>query len=259
MFNILNIHQTALDEVLELLENYNDLLTLELLFPKIRNINYYKNILKIKGMKCFTKWYNENCEKGGFDKEELIVGHDGVVLPNCNLTYIPESIREIDAELLTFSNNSLVSLPKGLFTMTNLTALYLYSNFLYTSNLDSVGNLINLEELSLSHNNLDTIPETLKFCKKLRYLYISHNKLEKVELYNTKLEILFLDFNKIREINITKLKNLLEFRISCNKLMELPKGIISLKRLDVLDISLNCIKNVPKLQIPHCLDYGQRI
>ena len=42
---------------------------------------------------------------------------------------------------------------------------------------EEIGNLVNLEELDLEENGLETIPESIKKCKKLRLLCARDNYL----------------------------------------------------------------------------------
>ena len=107
-----------------------------------------------------------------------------------------------------------------------------------------IGNLNNLENLTLGENSLTGLPEEMEKMIKLRELYMYDNNLKKIPnvIFNlTNLEILALQSNQITEIpekidNLKKLKNLTIYK---NKITKLPKQIASLEYLERLDVEEN--------------------
>lgn len=81
-------------------------------------------------------------------------------------------------ENLNLSNNQLTSVPASLSKLTNLRALYVSGNQLDFEGIPrSIGKLGNLEVFSASFNILETVPEGLTRCIKLRKMMLNNNKL----------------------------------------------------------------------------------
>ncbi|CBY08311.1 unnamed protein product [Oikopleura dioica] len=79
---------------------------------------------------------------------------------------------------LNLSNNKLTSLPASLQKLTQLTSLYISENqFDFEGIPRSIGKLGNLEVFSAAFNILETVPEGLTRCIKLRKMTLNNNKL----------------------------------------------------------------------------------
>jgi len=114
-----------------------------------------------------------------------------------------------------------------------------------------LGNLINLQKLSLSHKDIKQIPKELENLFNLEILSLTYNQIEKIpkELGNlSNLQTLNLTYNKIQEIpkELGKLTNLKRLEISNNKIKKIPKELSNLFNLEELILSVNEIKEVPK-------------
>lgn len=117
---------------------------------------------------------------------------------------------------------------------------------------DSVGLLVNLEQLGLYSNDINTIPNTIGNLTKMKELYIFDMGLTNVpeSLWNlTELTRLDLDHNQLTEIDegIGNLTNLDELWLSDNYLTELPDGIQNLTGLTFLYLGNNylyCVNGV---------------
>lgn len=113
----------------------------------------------------------------------------------------------------------------------------------------------NLEALcviNLSHNRLSYLPpDFVKEAKKLSYLDLSCNQLERLpESITTckRLQLLFLTDNQLGQLpeSLDKLKNLRKLFLSYNNLTSLPETIGSCTRLEKLRVSSNYIQYMPK-------------
>ena len=112
------------------------------------------------------------------------------------------------------------------------------------------GKLTALRWLFLSHNNLKTIPESIRCLKSLEVLKLDYNELEELpEAIGDleKLVWLILNNNKIRTLpeSIGNLQLLEELHVNRNQLKELPNSIGNLKSLVKLFLKNNRLENLP--------------
>jgi len=103
----------------------------------------------------------------------------------------------------------------------------------WITNIEGIHIFKNLDELKLSDNQIEELPEEIGELKKLKWLYLPYNNLQSLpkEIGNLEnLEELDLNFNKIKELpsEIAKLKNLVTLNLENNKLQWLPKEIVEL-------------------------------
>lgn len=113
----------------------------------------------------------------------------------------------------------------------------------YSSISESIGNLFNLERLSLNDNKLKNLPFSIQNLKNLKYFNLSDNFFEEISeviCSLDKLEILKIKSNLVKIImsNIKNLENLKELYISDNEFGKLPKKILLLKNLKKLSVFL---------------------
>uniref|UniRef100_G3VG42 Extracellular matrix protein 2 n=2 Tax=Sarcophilus harrisii TaxID=9305 RepID=G3VG42_SARHA len=111
-----------------------------------------------------------------------------------------------------------------------------------------------LESLDLSHNRLMHVPSFLP--RVLRRLILHHNQIEYIPGYvfahmKPGLEFLHLSHNNIHDDGIHSVSflglrwSLVEMLLDNNKLQAIPRGLLGLKRLQVLRLSHNKIRNMP--------------
>ncbi len=113
----------------------------------------------------------------------------------------------------------------------------------------SIGNLTHLKTINVGNNNLADLPESFNNLSSLQTLNLSGNHLTKLpELGNFKdLEKLFAEDNDIAFIpasigNCTKMK---EINLQANFIAEMPSEIYNLKNLVTLFLSTNNISRIP--------------
>ena len=117
------------------------------------------------------------------------------------------------------------SLPDELFSMCNLTELYIGN---ITKIPKEIGNLSKLIRLNISDLELKEIPKEIGLLKDLKELNLSSNDL----------------FEIPKEIGL--LKDLKELNLSSNDLFEIPKEIGNLTKLEILNLSYNRLHLIPK-------------
>ena len=135
--------------------------------------------------------------------------------------------------------------------------MYLSANENKLQAIDNISNLINLEYLSLSVNELKQI--NISKLTKLKYLQIKSNLLENVIIYKSNQLLQFIDisFNNINNFTImgefSSLKNLIldnnklsTINFEENKNININNNINNnkFKNLELLDISFNLISNI---------------
>ena len=107
-----------------------------------------------------------------------------------------------------------------------------------------------LETLDISKNRLENIPD-LRQLKSLKFLNASNNKITIMPFLpiHGKLDRIYFGENSLREICMTSVLNsaesITEFLIQGNQLTECPDNIYLLRNLKVLDLSNNCLTNLP--------------
>ncbi|RMZ81357.1 hypothetical protein DV738_g2160, partial [Chaetothyriales sp. CBS 135597] len=114
---------------------------------------------------------------------------------------------------------------------------------------DSVVDLIKdeVDRLSLSHNQISSIPPRFSDCIHLRYLNIRSNLFREMPKAVYKLpwlEILDISRNKIRTISpeISNLTSLRVFALISNRVEDLPVELIEMKKLQILKLADNPLR-----------------
>ncbi|XP_069065484.1 extracellular matrix protein 2-like isoform X2 [Pleurodeles waltl] len=165
---------------------------------------------------------------------------------------LPTSLQELHLD-----NNRIEQVSEGLLNKTmNLTALVLSNNRLQEDRIAPRAwiDLPKLETLDLSYNRLVHVPSFLP--RGLRQLRLHHNQIERIPGYvfahmKPGLEFLHLSHNRLREDGIHGssflglYKSLAELLLDNNLLHAVPRGLLSLKALQVLRLSFNRIRYVP--------------
>lgn len=205
--------------------------------------------------------------RGNTDKVQLTTGRLKEV-PNelkiCteikNLDLFGNNIQEVPdwffkfkkLEHLILRNNSLKLLPTIVFTIENLKYLNLGENQINEISGHNFMNLMNIEKVDLSYNQILSIPyEKIKYSK-CTNLSINGNRLTDFPSVISEvktIEKLNLSENKISFIDddaFNGLEDLIELDLSFNELKYLPTSIGKLKKLKKLNLSGNKISHLPK-------------
>lgn len=164
------------------------------------------------------------------------------------------SIRVLDA-----SNNSIEELPAKVGLFKSLNRLLLNGNNLVSEKIswEGLSSLKSLTFLSLSQNNLTTLPPEVGSLASLCQLHIANNQLaslpEEVGLLN-QLQILKAGNNRIKSVpsSIGNCRDLIEMDLSCNLLCELPENVGNLHNLKALHIKNNGLKSLPSALFKKC-------
>jgi Leucine-rich repeat (LRR) protein len=116
-------------------------------------------------------------------------------------------------------------LPDSIGNLINLRELKLYNNQL-ESLPDSIGNLINLQELWVGHNSLKNLPDSIGNLLNLKELYLSDNKLESLPTSILKIkEVIDIHDTSYQINNLNIEATILIFSDLKNKLINLPTSL----------------------------------
>jgi Leucine-rich repeat (LRR) protein len=114
---------------------------------------------------------------------------------------------------------------------------------------DSIGNLINLQELDLENNQLSSLPDSIGNLINLQSLDLENNQLSSLpdsigNLINLhKLDLSSNQFSSLPD-SIGNLINLQQLYLSSNKLESLPTSILKIKQALVMDHTAYQINNL---------------
>ncbi|KAL5466748.1 hypothetical protein EMCRGX_G030897 [Ephydatia muelleri] len=126
---------------------------------------------------------------------------------------------------INVSGCSLQKLPKYFFLNAHMTAINLSHNFMFPVSLCRISTL---EELDLSCNSIEVVPQEIQYLSKLTTLLLHANKLNSLP------------------ISIAELKSLQTLVIAFNHFGELPVVLQDLPSLAIVVASGNVISSVPK-------------
>lgn len=155
-------------------------------------------------------------------------------------------------EHLSVRNNALKNLPTIVFTLENLKYLNLADNQIHEINGRDFMNLLNIEKVDISYNQVTSLSSERIEYPKCKNLNIKGNRLQKfpTTISDVKtLEKLDLSENRISSIEddaFDGLENLIELDLSFNELTYLPTSLGKLTKLKKLNLSGNKIGSLPK-------------
>ena len=169
------------------------------------------------------------------------------------------SIKDSHVKRIEFFNFNILSVAKweNIFAMLGkleaLKELHLPHNNL-KSIPDSVRRIKNLEVLHLNNNELKNIPEDIGDLEKLIWLVLKYNMIKKLPESIGKLQllrILNLHHNQLVELpnSIGNLKFLKKLNLENNRLEKLPDTIIEMESLAQFALSSNLLSDLPKKMI----------
>lgn len=214
------------------------------------------------------------------DFQKSIMNQNG--LPSCTLKEAYEAYKECRQLIndhqasntyFSFSEKKLTMLPPEIGTLTYLDYLLLSRNNLHTLPPE-ISQLSQLTYINVSENKITSLPREMGQLKNIRILYVQNNQLESLlpEIgLCTKLEFLDISNNVIYELpaevgkllrlvtflasnnrhivslpsEFKNLTNLRGINLSENLLDGIPEEILSLSKLEILDIHTNQITDLP--------------
>jgi len=118
---------------------------------------------------------------------------------------------------------------------------------------DKVTEMSNLRWLRLNRTQLSLLPEEMDKFSKLEVLTISHNKLKELHRGNLpsilSLRVVNVSHNMLRDSGLPsdlfKVKDLATLDLSCNELTKVPEDLFHAKNIIVLSLSNNRITSIP--------------
>lgn len=169
----------------------------------------------------------------------------GNPIDNERTLYFPPNLKElnIDSTLIT-------QFPERILKLEHLTKL----SISYNSDIDeipeSIGELVSLKILNISHSQIEKLPEAIGEVKSLKFLYLNGNELTGLPLTIVQLPVLQhleVNDNRLEELpeNIGQLSKLVLLSLRNNKLQGLPETFSSLEKLHTLHLSDNQLSEVP--------------
>jgi hypothetical protein len=150
---------------------------------------------------------------------------------------------------LDLSYNQLTELPDSIGNLSNLQVLSLHLNKL-TGLPNTIGNLINLQVLKLGRNKLAGLPDSIGNLVNLQELWLDDNRLTGLpdSIGNLRnLQQLYLHYNQLTHLPGTfgNLVNLQSLLLGHNQLAVLPESIGNLRKLQHLGLSSNQLTKLP--------------
>ncbi|XP_014347654.1 volume-regulated anion channel subunit LRRC8D-like [Latimeria chalumnae] len=177
---------------------------------------------------------------------KLVIQNDGTKLTVLNNLKKLSNLSELELQ-----SCYLERIPQALSSLTNLQKIDLKSNNIRTmEEVSGFQSLRRLTCLRLWHNIIVSIPNTINVLRNLEQLFLSNNRLESLPnaLFDLhKLRHLDVSYNLISLLpkNIEQLENLQSFSISDNKVDLLPLQLFNCVKLKTLQLGNNRITVVP--------------
>lgn len=158
----------------------------------------------------------------------------------------------VNLEILDLSGSLITNIPTGFSGLVNLRELYLNNNNLQVIFDGGIGNLAQLEILTLDDNELSTLPNDIgNLGNTLNTITLERNQLTSLpeEIGNLiNLTSLNLEINQLESLpdSFGNLTNLVTLNLRNNKLETLPATIGNLTNLLSLDLSNNILTSLPE-------------
>lgn len=145
-----------------------------------------------------------------------------------NINSFPESIKELKSlKKLYVSSEILEEVPNFVTKIPCLEHLSIRSPLLIEIP-KNIGNLKNLKVLSVG-SRINMLPDSISKLKKLEYIYLNNNPLDRIPDY------------------VFNLKNLKELNIENTKLEKIPDSIYKLENLEVINLKRNNLNEIPEV------------
>ncbi|GAV66572.1 ubiquitin domain-containing protein/LRR_4 domain-containing protein/LRR_8 domain-containing protein [Cephalotus follicularis] len=183
-----------------------------------------------------------------------------VALADRDLKSVPDEVWAIGASIRVLDiRNNFIQIPAQIRCLSTVKKMYLDGNGMSDESIfwEGLTSLKRLKILSLTRNQLTSLPSSLGGLASLRRLYIDNNKLTGLPIeigLLTKLEVLKATKNRIRTIptSIGDCNSLIEVDLSSNHLSELPETFGNLHYLKALRLKNNGLKSLPHTLLKEC-------
>lgn len=181
---------------------------------------------------------------------DLLLNLKEIDLSNNNLKEVPETLCNLDIDILYLAYNQLENLPQLFYKIRNLSRLNL-SNNKFSKAPELLADLDKLTLLDLSNNNISSLPKSYKNLTNLTYFSISNNILElfpEVIKSWINIQLLYLNNNNLKILpnwigEFTRLRNL---GLSHNRIVKLPSSIGDIINLGELNLDNNELRKLPE-------------
>ena len=152
----------------------------------------------------------------------------------------------------------LYKLPEQLIFATKLNNLEIFMSKIMDVSYDIIRQLTNLQQLHLTENNIENLPEEFKDLTNLRTLSLNMNKFEHIPdaIFNlSNLEYLNLSDNNIKSVSyeLSNLVNLTDLKLKNTNISYIPDEIGKLTKLINLNATFNFIEKIP-IQIENLIN-----
>jgi Leucine-rich repeat (LRR) protein len=178
-------------------------------------------------------------------------GNRELALKDCGLKAIPRPVfKLVDLKKLVLSHNILDHIDSKIGNFQVF--LHTFDSFPFPSCISSIHskNVQDLEELDLSYNNLEELPEEMGQLKKLKVLNIENNKIATIPpALSFRLTHLNIGGNRIvyftNQFAAPMRSTLVEFNYSGSGLKMISPEVFQMTKLARLDLSINGLSSIP--------------
>jgi Leucine-rich repeat (LRR) protein len=183
-------------------------------------------------------------------KDEFLAGINYLDLSECNLSIVPEFIKDMgNLKFLDLSDNFVHGVIGSDLFPSSLVTLNLSNNELKGFELkdDTLGATRSLKYLYLVQNKIRAMPKGLDLAISLIELNLSENKIDSLGDLVTPPALLTLDVSSNDLVDIANTKNdfgsCVTLNFSKNKIREVPSGLFKSRSLRYLDLADNDIED----------------
>jgi Leucine-rich repeat (LRR) protein len=132
--------------------------------------------------------------------------------------------------------------------------IQLHNNLYKSINFSAIGNMNNLQELTITRSHLKFIPKEISDLPNLTHLSMHSNIIKdfKVVCNLPKLTFLNLSYNHIQKIpdEIDNLTNLKTLKLGFNSINTISSNISNLTNLQYIELFANHITSIPQIETP---------
>ncbi|KAI7732174.1 hypothetical protein M8C21_018456 [Ambrosia artemisiifolia] len=158
------------------------------------------------------------------DMARHVMGDDCLVIEPGKDVVIPDGVLHLSSSCPDFHFS-----PQDLEKLTSLRSIFMFGERRYKCDISQIFNHVHLRVLYLPGIDLNTLPESVRKLKHLKYLNLS----------NSSIEVLCESVIYLQNLQMLILKE-------CNKLEKLPKGLRYMRNLQCLDLISTSVMYLPR-------------